>query len=219
MKNAINSKKLIFSIILLGTIALLLSYYQTILIGAGRFLAPEGASEADVVIIEGTELVREKALTRGIDLLSSGMAKKLVVVHQNAQNGKSYIKPHDYDLMITGRLERFGIRKDRVLVLEVPADHPITLTEAKIVIPFLSQNGIKSAILLTEGFHTRRSFWVYQQVGCSYGIKIIPHPYFLYPQKSWWQEIEGVRDFFAEFLKYFYYLLRGYVPLKSLVMT
>ena len=77
------SKKLLFSVILLGLAILLISSYQPILIGAGRFLAPEGTGKADVVILEGEQLIRGKAVKVGIELLSSGRANRMVVVFQS----------------------------------------------------------------------------------------------------------------------------------------
>lgn len=81
------AKKIIFSVILLGLVILLISSHQRILIGAGRFLAPTGMGKADVVILEGEELIREKAVKVGIELLSSGNVKRMVVVLQ--QSGES----------------------------------------------------------------------------------------------------------------------------------
>jgi hypothetical protein len=43
--------------------------------------------KADVVILEGEELIREKAVKVGIELLSSGNMKRMVVVLQ--QSGES----------------------------------------------------------------------------------------------------------------------------------
>jgi hypothetical protein len=79
---------------------------------------------------------------------------------------------------------------------------------------------VKSAILLAEGFHTRRSFWTYKEVGLLKGIKIIPHPYFMkYMPENWWQKKRGIYVFIIELLKFVYYLLCGYIPIKSLLVT
>ena len=107
-----------------------------------------------------------------------------------------------------------------IIIIEVPTNHPITLTEARIVLADLSKHRVKSAILVSEGFHTRRSFWAYKQVGLSLGIEIIPFPIFVkYRSEDWWQKAEGLRGFFSEFIKFSYYLIRGYIPVKSLIIT
>jgi uncharacterized SAM-binding protein YcdF (DUF218 family) len=56
-------------------------------------------------------------------------------------------------------LQNLGLKKEKVQVISAPIDgHPITLAEPRFVVAKLSQNGTRSAILVSEGFHTRRSF-------------------------------------------------------------
>jgi len=220
MKKGI-SRKILLSLILLGfaLIGLVFSY-QSILIGAGKYLAPEGIGKADVAILEGAELIKEKPIKIGMGLLSSGKVSRIVVVvQQNSTNGKIFALPN-YTLLLTQNLEGLGLKKDVFQVIEVPTNHPVTLTEAKIVLSDLSKSGSRSAILLAEGFHTRRSYWTYKKVGKPLGIEIIPHPYFInYQNESWWQKTRGVQYFLYESLKFFYYILRGYIPIKSLLVT
>jgi len=220
MKKGTISKKLLFYVILLGLVILLISSYQPILIGAGRFLAPEGTGKADVVILEGEGWIREKAVKVGIELISSGNAKRMVIVlQQDEENEKIFAGP-DYSLLLVKSLQSLKLRKDQFLIIEVPTNHPITLTEARIVLADLSKHGVRRAILVSEGFHTRRSFWAYKQVGLSLGIEIIPFPIFVkYRSENWWRNVRGAREFVSEFLKFIYYLIRGYIPVKSLLTT
>jgi uncharacterized SAM-binding protein YcdF (DUF218 family) len=220
MKNRI-SKNVFLYLILLGLVLILLPFFhQTILIEAGRYLTPEGTGEADVVILEGAESVEEDAAKDAVRLLSSERANRLVVVHQNSENGKNFDRPLNYNFLLTQKLENLGLKQNQIKVLEVPSRHPITLTEAKIVLSNLSESGLRSAILMSEGFHTRRSFWTYKQVGSKLDIKIIPYPFFVwYRNETWWHQVDGFHEFFDECLKFFYYILRGYIPMKSLFVT
>ena len=100
-------KKIIFSFLLCGILIALVLNYQTILIGAGRYLAPEGNGEADIVIIEGGELVKEKAVEVGLVLLAANKVKGIAIVtKQNGEDG--------------GNGER---EKEQVLILS-PVLHP-----------------------------------------------------------------------------------------------
>jgi len=219
MKSRKISGKTFFYIISGFALVILLLSYKTILIAAGNFLAPKGVGNADVVIVENSELIRAKGVETGRDLLSSGRAKHLVIVYQNSENERIFDRPLNYNLLLTQKLENLGLKKEQIQVIEVPTEHPITLTEARTVLSNLSRSGVKSAILVAEGFHTRRSYWAYKQVGLSLGIKIIPCPYFIkYQHENWWTKIKGVHEFAFELLKFIYYILRGYVPVKSLVV-
>lgn len=215
------NRKTFFLLILLGfALSVFFLYHRIILMAAGDFLSPEGSENAEVVILEGTELMREKSIEIAIDLLSSGETGRLVIVYHNSRNERIFARHSYYDLFLIKALEDLGVKKDKIQVIEVPKDHPITLTEAQIVLSNLSKQQVKSAILLAEGFHTRRSFWSYKQVGLPMGIKIIPHPYFTkYRNDNWWLCIDGIFDFVDEGMKFFYYLISGYIPIKSLVAT
>ena len=121
------------------------------------------------MILEGEELIREKAVKIGIELLSSRSAKRMVVVLQrNPEDEQTFALP-DYSLLLAKKLQSLGLQKDQFIIIGVPTNHPITLTEARIVLADLSKHGVKSAILVVEGFHTRRSFWSYKEAGLPLG--------------------------------------------------
>jgi len=211
--------KLFFLLLGLAIVIVFLSY-KTILTSAGKYLSPEGLENADVVILEGTELIREKSVEIGMSLLSSKRANRLVIVYHDPGNERIFARPLNYNLFLIQKLEGLGLKKDQIQVIGVPDDHPITLVEAQIVLSDLSKQGVKSAILLSEGFHTRRSFWTYKKIGLPLGIKVIPYPYYMtYRNEDWWQEVGGVYSFVNELLKFIYYLFRGYIPVKSLLVT
>lgn len=219
MKNQPISRKTFFYIFSGLTLVIFLLSYKTVLIAAGNFLAPEGVGNADVVIVENSEMIRAKGVEIGRDLLSSRRANRLVIVYQNSENERIFDRPLNYNLLLAQKLEPLGLKKEQIQVIEVPMEHPITLTEAQTVLSNLSRSGVKSAILVAEGFHARRSYWAYKQVGLPLGIKIIPSPYFMkYRLDNWWTKIKGVHDYAFESLKLFYYVLRGYVPVKSLLV-
>jgi uncharacterized SAM-binding protein YcdF (DUF218 family) len=221
MIERIRRRKSLFAFVFLAVAFVLVGlFYQPILIGAGRYLSPEKMKKADIVILEGTELIREDAVRVGMGLITAGTAHGMVVVYQHSEDEKIFGRPLYFNLYLRKELEKLGLKRDQIIVLEVPKEHPITLTEARIVLSSLSQRGIKSAILVAEGFHTRRSLWAYRRMGLPFGIEIIPHPYFMrYQTENWWQQIYGTVEFFEEYLKFVYYLVRGYIPPKSLLFA
>ena len=218
MKKKISLRKIVLFFALLGCAVLLVFLFrEPILKEAGSYLAPEATGNADVVILEGDELIKWDGVEIGMRILSSGRANSLVVVvHQDSERRPPFALP-DYPLLLAKELQKLKLRKSQFQVIVVPIKHPVTLTEAEIVLSNLSGTGVSSAILLAQGFHTRRSYWVYKQVGLPLGIKVIPCSYFVtYQRENWWLQIQAVEGYFYELCKYFYYVLRGYAPLKSL---
>ncbi len=221
MRHLLASRKLLFPVFLLGLVLVCLVFsYQTILIESGRFLAPEVTGKADVLILEGTELIRERPVRAAMELLASGRADRMaVVVHQDLTD-RPIFALQNYARLITRDLEALGLRKDQFQVIEVPSNHPITLTEAQIALATLSRSEVRSVVLMAEGFHARRSFWVYKQVGTPLGMKIYLYPYFReYEAKTWWRTVDGCYEFFSESFKLFYYVIKGYIPVRSLFAT
>jgi len=202
----------------LAALLLVLSFcYRPILNGAAGYLAPSEDGKADLVILEGVQVVREGAVAAGKELIFKGQADRLIVVlHQMPKEEQLFALPSNYPKLVQNEMERAGFKRDQFLVMAVPVIHPITLTEAKYVLAELGRLKVRRAILSSEGFHTRRSYWVYRQEGEKYGIQIIPRPYYIsYQKENWWQNIEGVRAFVTEYLKLGYYFLKGYISVRG----
>ncbi|MGA2783005.1 MAG: hypothetical protein ABSF13_13990 [Smithella sp.] len=191
-------------------------FRETILLKAGKFMAPVGDYKAEVAILEGTEFISTGAITSGMDLLSSGKVKRIVIVLQNiAPTGRPYGISGNYPDIVGQKLKNLGLSETEFKVIVVHIEHPVTLREAEQVLNALSKENIKSAILLSPGFHTRRSYLAYQHVGMPLHIKIFPSASFTnYQINNWWVQENGVRDFTAELLKLGYYLAGGYIPFK-----
>ena len=189
---------------------------ETILLKAGRFMAPVGDYQADVAILEGAEFIRTGVITSGIDLLSSGKVKRIVIVVQNiAPAHRPFGIKGDYPDVVKQELLKLGLKETDFKVIIVPIRHPVTLKEAEVVLKVLSKEDIQSAILLSPGFHTRRSYLAYQHVGLPLQIKIFPSASFTeYQLNNWWVQEPAVRDFTAELFKFSYYLAGGYIPFK-----
>lgn len=198
------------------TITVVFIFRETILLKAGSFMAPVGDYQADVAILEGAEFIRTGAITSGIDLLSSGKVKRIVIVIQNiAPAHRPYGINGNYPDIVKQELKKLGLKETDFKVIVVPIRHPVTLREAEVVLKVLSKENIKSAILLSPGFHTRRSYLAYQHVGMPLQIKIFPSASFTeYQLNNWWVQEQGVRDFTIELFKFGYYLAGGYIPFK-----
>jgi uncharacterized SAM-binding protein YcdF (DUF218 family) len=201
--------------ILIITIFVLI-FRETILLKAGNFMAPAGDYKADVAILEGSEFISTGFITTGMKLLSSGRVKRIVIVLQNiAPAGRPYGINGNYPDVVRQKLKNIGMKETEFKVVVVHIGHPVTLREAEQVLNALSKENIKSAILLSPGFHTRRSYLAYQYVGIPLQIKIFPSASFTnYQFNNWWVQESGVRDFTAEFFKLVYYLAGGYIPFK-----
>jgi uncharacterized SAM-binding protein YcdF (DUF218 family) len=194
-------------------------FRNTILFKAGSFMAPESnqiEGITDVVILEGTEFISRSAISMGLKLLSSGKARRMVIVlHAIAPNHRPFAFNEDYPSSVRNELKNLGVKDSTFTIIVTHIANPVTLVSAKSVLEMLSKEGVKTAILISPGFHMRRSFLVYQYLSIPLKIKIYPIACFeAYQLNNWWNQDQGPRDFLSEFQKLVYYIIEGYIPLK-----
>lgn len=214
MKTRTKQAWTVIGLSMLVAIMLLYSFSEALLIRAGKFMAPQGIGTADVAIVEGAEGAETGAVNIAVNLLSSGRVSCMVVVlHRLSESKKQFALDEDYSSLVHKRLKASGLAEKQFMVVVTPDHHPITLTEATIVLKTLSKEGVRTAFLLSNGFHTRRSFLAYRYVGRPLGIDIIPLAYFNdFQLDTWWRHDEGLREFLSELFKLAYYEIRGYIP-------
>lgn len=198
--------------------ATIFAFHPWILWQMGVYLAPTETAKADVIIIEGNTTIDAAAVKEAITCLNTGKVKKIIlVVHEVVEEEKIFSLPEQYSRLIYESLIKMGLKTSEFKILLSPVEEPVTLSEAKYVLTCLSKEHIKSAILTAKGFHTRRSMLAYRHLGKSLNVTIIPLPYYVgYRSDNWWLKSDGFRDYFSETFKLIYYILRGYIPMKSL---
>jgi len=197
-------------------ISLVYALREPILTKAGEFMAPRGDYTADIAILGGTTFLDRQIAEAGFELLKSGKVKRLVVVLHNINPlGRPYGMNENYPEMVRKEILKTGLREKDFEILVTHIHEPITLTEAQGAIKIIAKSNVKSAILLTPGFHTRRSYLVYQHAASPYKLAIYPQACFDgYKLEKWWLQEGASRDFAAEAIKLTYYVLRGHIPFK-----
>jgi uncharacterized SAM-binding protein YcdF (DUF218 family) len=214
-------KKALYPLVFFAGISIILFLLsQPILNWAGDLLAPMHNGKTEVVILEGTETIENGAALEGIRLLRTSRAKCLVIVlHISGKDGQLFAIQEEYPNLLKKKLKKLGLTENQLKILLIPIDDsPITLTEAKFVVEILAKEGLHEAILLSEGFHSRRSWAVYRQEGRRYNISVKSYPFFIhYRKENWWHQKEGIRDFVQEFTKLIYYLGCRYISIGSVL--
>ncbi len=182
-------------------------------------MAPTMTDSADVLVLEGNSVINKEGLHEGVALLSQGRANRMVVVllYPLGADPDSVLE-RECERLITYESHRLGVKEERSSVLSVPiGGHPITRFEARFVTDKLHRDGVRSAILLSDGFHTMRSIAAYRQEASRLGLTIVPRAHFTgYDGDSWWKTSKGIGDFLMESAKFVYYLTEGYLPISSL---
>ncbi|MEI8139865.1 MAG: hypothetical protein WCI03_08360 [bacterium] len=191
------------------------------LLKVGRYMAPVNdrmESAADVVVLESSEHVDRHLLARAASMVSLGKARRMVVVLHQTASCEFLSADLKAPLSVARKaLDGLGLDETNCRVIITSSHHPVTLTAATEAMKILAGEGVRSVILVSPGFHTRRSYLVYQSIGAPFRIKIYPHASFEgdnHGLDKWWIQYHGVCDFIEQGLKLVYYMARGYIPPK-----
>jgi hypothetical protein len=217
------TSKWVWGLIGLAGFLLLLSsgFHEMILLEAGRFMAPVDDrmdGTADVVILEGVEHIQRDLMARVAGMVSSGKARRMVVVLTRKEPGDTpSTNPKAPHAAVEEALDGLGLDDKASQIIVTSFRHPVTLTSAKEAMEVLAGEGIRSAILVSPGFHMRRSYLVYQHIGDPLQIRIRPYACFdghNHGLVRWWAQYHAVYDFAEQVIKLAYYMVCGYIPLR-----
>jgi uncharacterized SAM-binding protein YcdF (DUF218 family) len=75
----------------------------------------------------------------------------------------------------------------------------------------LRRDGVQSFTLVTDSFHSRRSYLIYSRAFAGSGVAIDCYPDPLgFDRNNWWKKSSGMQYMMAEYIKLGYYLFRGF---------
>lgn len=163
----------------------------------GAFLVvSDPLQEADaLVILAGDEDAR---LAYGAQLFDQGLADWYILTNMRIDTPDPR---RTYASIVTRKALRLGVPEERILV--VPDIVETTYEEAVALSAFVEQRELRSLIVVTSPYHTRRARWILNQVFDGSGVKIIVRPVedHAYEAGDWWRSATGWRLTGLEYTK------------------
>jgi uncharacterized SAM-binding protein YcdF (DUF218 family) len=201
-------KRSIVLLLFLGVVLAAAYYWRAPLLrrAAAAWIVNQPLSPADlVVVLGGGPDTRPFEAAR---LFHSGLAPKILLMNPRPSAATELgLVPTEADL------SRDILRKQKV-----PADAIFvagdlvtnSYDEAITVRNWAGTNRVRSVIIPTDVFHTRRVRWLYGKEMSATGIRVEIEavPGHEYSRDDWWQHEQGVIAFQNEVLKYAYYRLK-----------
>jgi len=196
-------------ILLIILFLLLMLYFLRYLIfrGIGSFLIVSDAPQKTEVmfVLSGSSFDRG---TYAANLFNQGYAKRIVCTGGN----------EDYEVLAFGK-KMYECELTRLAVLHSVKDSSLvdtlqrgtsTYEERNAVLAYCKQKGIKSCMIVTSPFHTRRVSWLFRSSLKKNGIDviIIASKAHLYDADEWWKNEYGLIDVNNEYVKLLYYLFK-----------
>lgn len=164
-----------------------------------------------IVILSGGYLYLERT-QRAIELFQQGHAPKIIVTTDGTKGPWSDEKQRNpkYSELEMEELQRAGIPMESVEL--IPRPIWTTYAEAKVMRDYAQTHGLRSVLIVTSAYHSRRALWVWRQVFAESGIKIgidyAPTGLQSPTPVGWWWQSHGWQTVAGEYPKFVYYWLR-----------
>lgn len=183
--------KLLFSIALLCSVIWVSRAY--ILTAAGAYLvSAQEPKPADIIIVLGGDTSGARA-QKGCQLLQQGLSKEAWMSGLLNFYGKA-----EGELAIE-MMRGQGCPVAQMVPLKNQLDS--TRDEARVIGKMMRDRGIKSYLLITSNFHTRRSGKVFREVNRDIEAIVVSANDNGFPVDRWWHSRSARRTFFYEWVK------------------
>ena len=197
-------------LLVLLILLLILMLRNPILYSLGSFLVYDSGeiSKADIVILE-EDVNSKEGVKYCLDLYNKGLCKEIWAV--KIVDTSMIYTDEQYLQFINSVIDSGGYKvKIKYFIFDV--EHPVTLNKSLQIQDSMKTRNYTSAILVTNAFHSKRSYKVYNKLFRPNGITIHSKVYYSKVRlKDWYTNSYGLRYVFPEYIKYVYYIFRGFI--------
>lgn len=172
--------------------------------------APLDKADA-IVVLGGSATYRERS-REAARLFFAGHAPRILVTNDNQRGPWSSADQRNlffYERSVEA-LEKAGVPSQSIEVLMQPVTS--TYDETEVVKAYAQQHGLRSILIVTSAYHSRRALWVFSRVfrdsGVQIGLDAVPPGQQSPPAATWWLSIKGWQQVPTEYVKMVYYKIR-----------
>ena len=178
-----------------------------------KFLIKESPlNRADaIVVLSGSATYRERA-HEAARLFLEGRASRIVITNDNHQGAWSSAEQRNlffYERSLE-ELKKAGVPSQSIEVLMQPVTS--TYEEAGVIRDYAQQHDLRSILIVTSAYHSRRALWVFSKVfrdtGVQIGLHAVPPGKQSPPAPTWWLTLRGWKLVPTEYVKMVYYAIR-----------
>jgi hypothetical protein len=197
-------------ILLLFLLLLVIIFHNPILHSIGSYLVYDSGeiSKADIVLFE-EDVNSKEGLKYCLDLYNKGFCKEIWAV-KIADTTMIYTD-EEYLKFINSVIDSIGYKVNlKYFIFDV--EHPITLNKSLQILDSIKSKNYLNVILVTNAFHSKRSYKVYEKIFHNNGVVIQSKVYYTKANlDDWYKKSDGLRYVIPEYIKYFYYCFRGFI--------
>jgi len=181
-------------------------------LGARLLITEAPLDNADaIVVLGGSANYRERA-REAARLLLDGHSQRILITNDNQRGPWSSVEQRNpfFNERARDEITRAGVPADKVDLLLQPVSS--THDEAEVVRQYALGRGLRSVLIVTSAYHSRRALWTFSRVFRGTGIQIglirvdpgdqSPRP------ATWWLTRRGWKYVPTEYVKMLYYVIK-----------
>lgn len=161
-----------------------------------------------IIVLSGSACVLERT-AEAAELYKAKVAQRVVLTNDNMQgtwSSDEQRNPYFYE-RARDNLILSGVPREQIEVIPNPVTS--TYDEATTVRDYVLSQGLRSIVVVTSGYHSRRALWTWERVFRDTKIAIGLHPVQTGIQTpsplTWWLHARGWQMVAGEYLKSVYY--------------
>ena len=184
--------------------------------GAAKLLVTHSdIANADVILVLSNASTYLERTHRAAELWRDRRAPRVLLTNDNTLSGWSETEKRNpfFFERATQELQRSGVRREEIEVL--PEAVRSTYDEAVVMRSYAIQHGLRSVLIVTSAYHSRRALWIFNTVFRGTGIQIgldgVPPGQQTPGPATWWFDSMGWKTVAAEYPKFAYFWIRQIV--------
>lgn len=164
-----------------------------------------------IVVLSGSATLAERT-EHAAKLFNAGHGSAIVLTNDNERGSWSQTEQRNpfYVESASERLQSLGVSPASIEIIWQPGSG--TYDEALLVREYAQTHGLRSLLIVTSAYHSRRAFWTFRRVFEGSGIQLGISPVATGQQTpapvNWWLHRRGWRMVPVEYLKMVYYRFR-----------
>ncbi len=181
-------------------------------ISARALIVSSDMQHADAIVVLGGSATFVERTQYAAKLFHEGKAPRILLTNDGQQGGWSTSEQRNplFIERATKELQSGGVPSDKIEAL--PQVNTSTHEEATLLREYLNQHGLKSVLVVTSAYHSRRAIWTMRRAfdgsGVELGITSPPTGWQTPPPATWWLYRNGWRLVAGEYAKLIYYYLK-----------
>jgi len=169
--------------------------------------------QADAMVVLAGSAAYLERTHRAAELFHEGRAPRIILTNDNIQGGWSnelernpfFVERAAWELEGAGAVPQSSIE-----ILQPTVSS--TYDEATVVREYAAKHNLRSILIVTSAYHSRRALWTFRKVfegsGVNVGIATVAPGEQTPPVATWWLHLRGWRVVAGEYVKLLYYWVR-----------